>query len=65
MDLNYKQLLIAVIPVVFCAFANGDFATSVARLDLAVGDSVLLGGSNPQRHVIEETYQAALIAANQ
>ena len=49
----------------FCAFANGDFATAVARLKLTVSDSVLLGGSNPQRHVIEETYQAALIAANQ
>ena len=49
----------------FCAFANSDFDTSVARLKSAVTDSVLLGGSNPQRHVIEETYQAALIAAQQ
>lgn len=49
----------------FRAFANQDFAIAVERLEPTVIDSVLLGGSNPQRRVIEETYQAALTAVNQ
>ena len=49
----------------FRAFADRDFVAAVERLRSVVADSVLLGGSNPQRRVIEETYQAALIAANQ
>jgi hypothetical protein len=49
----------------FRAFANQDFAIAVECLEPTVIDSVLLGGSNPQRRVIEETYQAALTAVNQ
>jgi hypothetical protein len=49
----------------FRAFVDQDFATAAKRLKPFVADSVLLGGSNPQRAVIEETYQAALIAVNQ
>ena len=47
----------------FFAFANKDFETSVERLQPVVADSVLLGGSNPQRRIVAETCDAARIAA--
>ena len=46
----------------FYAFASRDFATAIERLEPVVADSVLLGGSNPQRRIVEETYRAALNA---
>lgn len=46
----------------FCAFAKQDFATAIERLEPVLADSVLLGGSNPQRRIVEETYRAALNA---
>lgn len=46
----------------FCAFANQDFALAIERLEPVLADSVLLGGSNPQRRVVAETYEAALAA---
>lgn len=44
----------------FWEFARHDFASAIAQLEPVVKDSVLLGGSNPQRKVVDETYRAAL-----
>jgi hypothetical protein len=47
------------------AFADADFAAAVALLRPVLPDAVLLGGSNPQRRVIEETYLEAQRRAQQ
>lgn len=49
----------------FGAFAGGDFDAAVSILAPLVPDSVLLGGSNPQRRIVEETYLHACLRANQ
>lgn len=43
----------------FKAFADEDYAAAVTILDPVISDSVLLGGSNPQRRIIEETFREA------
>lgn len=49
----------------FGAFANRDFDEAVELLGPALSDSVLLGGSNPQRRVIEDTYLEACMRTEQ
>jgi hypothetical protein len=41
------------------AFAEGDFAKVKLYLEPVLNDTVLLGGSNPQRGVVLETFIAA------
>ena len=43
----------------FYAFAGGAYAEAADLLQQS-SDSIFLGGSNPQRRVVEETRQAAL-----
>ncbi len=43
----------------FVAFSEGEYTQSAETLSKVVDAAVLLGGSNPQRHVVEETYQTA------
>jgi hypothetical protein len=47
----------------FGAFANRAFDEAVQLLEPVLSDSVLLGGSNPQRRVIEDTYLEACMRA--
>ena len=47
----------------FHAYNNGSYDEAVEVLAPALADSVLLGGSNPQRRVIEDTYLAACLHA--
>jgi hypothetical protein len=49
----------------FNAFADADYASAVKILEPVLPASVLLGGSNPQRRVVEETFQAARQRASQ
>lgn len=48
----------------FNAFADRDFAAAATLLEPVQSDSVLLGGSNPQRRIIEETYLEACMRAD-
>ena len=41
------------------AFTQGDYANAKRTLQPVLDDTVLIGGSNPQRNVILETYKAA------
>jgi len=43
----------------FGAFANGAYDDVVQSLEPLLPDSVLLGGSNPQRRIVEDTYLEA------
>ena len=43
----------------FGAFANGAYDEVVQALEPLLPDSVLLGGSNPQRRIVEDTYLEA------
>ena len=43
----------------FNAFADQDYRLAASLLEPVVADSVLLGGSNPQRRIIEETWHEA------
>jgi len=43
----------------FYAFADADYAAAVTLLQPVLPGSVLLGGSNPQRRIVEETFLAA------
>jgi len=43
----------------FNAFADSDYAAAAALLQPVVSGSVLLGGSNPQRRIVEETWLEA------
>ena len=43
----------------FNAFADADYAAAIALLEPVLPGSVLLGGSNPQRGIVEETFRAA------
>lgn len=43
----------------FYAFADADYVTAVTLLQPVLPGSVLLGGSNPQRRIVEETFRAA------
>ena len=49
----------------FGAFANENYAETVALLEPALSNSVMLGGSNPQRRIVEETYLQACLKAKQ
>lgn len=49
----------------FNAFADADYAAAVTLLEPVLPGSVLLGGSNPQRRVVAETFQEARIRAGQ
>ena len=49
----------------FNAFADCDYAAAVALLEPVMSGSVMLGGSNPQRRIIEETLLEACIRAGQ
>lgn len=49
----------------FIAFVECNYQAVVRCLKPILRDSVKLGGSNPQRHVIEETYLEACIRAKQ
>ena len=49
----------------FGAFANENYAETVALLEPALSNSVMLGGSNPQRRIVEETYLQACLNAKQ
>ena len=40
----------------FFAFTRRDYAAACSALQPILKDSVLLGGSNPQRRIVEETY---------
>jgi len=43
----------------FNAFADADYAAAVTILEPVLPGSVLLGGSNPQRRIVAETFQEA------
>lgn len=47
----------------FAAFCNEEYEKVVQILEPVLADSVLLGGSNPQRRIIEETYTEACVRA--
>ena len=49
----------------FNAFADSNYAAAVNLLEPVVSDSVLLGGSNPQRRIIEETLLEACMRAGE
>ena len=49
----------------FGAFVNQEYDEAVELLESIVADSVLIGGSNPQRRIIKETYLEACIRARQ
>lgn len=49
----------------FNAFADDDYAAAVTLLEPVLSGSVLLGGSNPQRRIVEETFLAARTLAGQ
>lgn len=49
----------------FGAFANRAYDDVVRLLGPLLADSVLIGGSNPQRRIIEETYVEACMRAGQ
>ena len=49
----------------FGAFSAGEFDAAVRILEPLVPDRILLGGSNPQRRIVEETYLHACLRANQ
>jgi len=43
----------------FNAFADSDYVAAVTLLEPVLPESVLLGGSTPQRRIVEETYREA------
>lgn len=47
----------------FAAYGNESYDEAVELLAPALADSVLLGGSNPQRRIVEDTYLAACLRA--
>jgi len=49
----------------FGAFTRRDFDAAVQLLEPVLSDSVLIGGSNPQRRVIEDTYLEACMRTEQ
>lgn len=49
----------------FDAYANESYDEAVELLAPVLADSVLLGGSNPQRRIVEDTYLAACLRAGQ
>lgn len=48
----------------FTAFADDDFAAAAYLLAPILAETVLLGGSNPQRRIVEETFIAACTKAS-
>lgn len=49
----------------FGAFANCAFDEAVRLLEPVLSDSVLVGGSNPQRRIVEDTYLEACMRSGQ
>ena len=49
----------------FGAFANHAYEDTVNLLEPVLKDSLLLGGSNPQRRIIEDTYLEACMRSDQ
>jgi len=49
----------------FGTFARHDYQETVQLLEPVLPDSVLLGGSNPQRRIIEDTYVEACMRSGQ
>ena len=47
------------------AFADGDYASAVPMLEKAVDDALLFGGSNPQRRLVQETCDEAIVRSRQ
>ena len=47
----------------FGAFANENYNDTVTMLEPALSGSVMLGGSNPQRRIVEETFLQACLRA--
>jgi tetratricopeptide (TPR) repeat protein len=45
------------------AFAKGEYARAVGILEPFLSSSILIGGSNPQRRIIEETFVEACVRA--
>ena len=61
-DFQVKNLLVQ-LHNGMSAFANGDFTQSASLLKGTLDKSVGLGGSNPQRRIVEESYLAACMNA--
>ena len=49
----------------FGAFVDHAYDDAVSLLEPVLADSVLIGGSNPQRRIVEETYVEACMRAGQ
>ena len=49
----------------FGAFAGQAYADAVTLLEPVLADSVLIGGSNPQRQIVEDTYLEACMRTRQ
>jgi len=49
----------------FGAFANENYDETMVLLESSLPNSVMLGGSNPQRRIVEETYLLACLKAKQ
>ena len=49
----------------FAAFADEDYLSAVPMLETAVEDGLLLGGSNPQRRLLQETLDEAIVRSRQ
>jgi hypothetical protein len=49
----------------FGAFVNRSYADAVNLMEPVLADSIMVGGSNPQRRIVEETYVEACIRAGQ
>ena len=49
----------------FAAFADEDYRSAVPMLEAAVADALLLGGSNPQRRLVQETLDEAIVRSRQ
>ena len=45
--------------------ADGDYASAVPMLEKAVDDALLFGGSNPQRRLVQETCDEAIVRSRQ
>jgi tetratricopeptide (TPR) repeat protein len=49
----------------FAAFVDEDYETAVPMLEDAVDDALLFGGSNPQRRLLQETLDEAIVRSRQ
>ena len=62
-DQNNRRLLSTLLAGV-SAFVKGKYSESAETLKTILVDSICLGGSNPQRRIVEETYLQACLRAN-